>query len=64
MIENILVQFAMGVAALVTFLGALSLLGAVTQYIMAKANKIKTETAFLVATAKKISPGKNGGSNV
>jgi len=64
MLDNIFIQLAMGAAALITFLGSLSLLGAVNQYIMAKANKIKAETAFLVATAKKIRPGKNGGTNV
>jgi len=59
-IENILIQFAMGIAALAVFLGALSLMGAVTQYIMAKANKIKVETAMLVGTTKRLLPGKNG----
>ena len=60
MIENIFVQLVMGAAALVTFLGALSLMSAATQYIMAKANKIKVETAMLVATTKRLLPGKNG----
>lgn len=64
MLDNIFIQLAMGAAALVTFLSALSLVGSVITYIQAKAAKIKAETAFLVATAKKIRPGKNGGTNV
>ena len=62
--DSLFIQILMGGAATITFLGVLSLLGAVTAYIQAKAIKIKTETAFLVATAKRIRPGKNGKSDV
>jgi len=33
MLDNIFIQLAMGAAALITFLGSLSLLGAVNQYL-------------------------------
>jgi len=65
MLDNILIQFAMGVAALFTFLSALGLLSAAVAFIQAKTAKIKAETAMLLAMiTTRLKPGKNGGANV